>query len=106
MYIFIRIKIRGANSHDNNELCLPSRLICQKIRQKTQRCRKNACDGLEMRITRKQKCDRHDVNCGSRNAHCSVYKVEVISLAFKWLIVLRKCAIKHTESLIKAAWPL
>ena len=59
MYIFIRIKIRGANSHDSNELCLPSRLICQKIRQKTQRCRKNACDGLEMRITRKQKCHRH-----------------------------------------------
>ena len=46
------------------------------------------------------------VNCGSRKTHCSVYKVEVISLAFKWLIVLRKCAIKHTESLIKVAWPL
>ena len=28
-------------------------------------------------------------NCGSQNARCSVYKVEIISLAFKWLIVLR-----------------
>ena len=27
--------------------------------------------------------------CGLQNAHCSVYKVEIISLAFKWLIVLR-----------------
>ena len=28
-------------------------------------------------------------NCGSRNARCSVYKVEIISFAFKWLILLR-----------------
>ena len=43
------------------------------------------------------------VNCGSRNECCSVYKVEIISLAFKWLIVLRsamkKRTIKCTESL-------
>ena len=29
------------------------------------------------------------VKCGSRNARNSVSKVEIISLAFKWLIVLR-----------------
>ena len=28
-------------------------------------------------------------NCGSRNACCSISKVEIVSLAFKWLIVLR-----------------
>ena len=28
-------------------------------------------------------------NCGSQNALFSVSKVEIISLAFKWLIVLR-----------------
>ena len=29
------------------------------------------------------------VNCGSRNVRCTIYKVELISLAFKWLIILR-----------------
>ena len=29
------------------------------------------------------------MNCGSWNAHCSVCKVEIISVAFKWLIILR-----------------
>ena len=29
------------------------------------------------------------VNCGSRNARCSFSKVQIISLVFKWLIVLR-----------------
>ena len=36
------------------------------------------------------------------NSHCFLYKVEMNSLAFKWLIVLRpalKCTIKRTESL-------
>ena len=36
------------------------------------------------------------VNCGSWNARCTVYKVEIISLAFKWLIVLRS-AIKTRD---------
>ena len=36
-------------------------------------------------------------NCGSRNARCSVSaKVEIISLAFKWLIVL-KSALKTRD---------
>ena len=39
-----------------------------------------------------------DVNCGSRNARCSVYKVEIISLAFKWLIVLRSAIKTHDQT--------
>ena len=41
------------------------------------------------------------VNYGLRNGRCSVYKVEIISLAFKWLIILRPAikAHKHTKSL-------
>ena len=43
------------------------------------------------------------VNCGLQNARCSIFKVKIISLSFKWLIVLRsakkKRAIKRTESL-------
>ena len=35
-------------------------------------------------------------NCGSEIARCSVYKVEIISLAFKWLLVLRS-AIKMCD---------
>ena len=35
-------------------------------------------------------------NCGSQNAGCSMSKVEIISLAFKWLIVLRS-AIKTCD---------
>ena len=41
-------------------------------------------------------------NCGLRNAHCSIYKVQIISLAFKLLIVLRSAiesVNKWTESL-------
>ena len=44
-------------------------------------------------------------NCGSRNARCPVYKVEIISLAFKRLIVLRsaktKSAIKRVLKRVK-----
>ena len=43
------------------------------------------------------------VNCASRNVHCSVSKVEIISLAFKWLIILMtaiKRVVKCTKSLI------
>ena len=46
-------------------------------------------------------------NCGSRNARCSVDKVEIISLAFKWLIVLRS-AIKtrdQTHRVLKMRMP-
>ena len=42
------------------------------------------------------------VNCASRNVHCSVSKVEIISLAFKWLIILMtaiKRVVKCTKSL-------
>ena len=48
-------------------------------------------DAVKMSITYKQKCDQsiQYVNCDSWNAHCSIYKVEIISLEFKWLIVLR-----------------
>ena len=37
-------------------------------------------------------------NCGSRNARCSVFKVEIISLAFKWLIVLRSAIKTHDQT--------
>ena len=40
------------------------------------------------------------MNCGSRNAHCSISKVEIVSLVFIWLIILGlaiKCVIKHTQ---------
>ena len=39
-------------------------------------------------------------NCGSRNAHCSIYKVEIISLAFKWLIILGS-AIKTCDQMYR-----
>ena len=34
------------------------------------------------------------VNCGSRNARCSVSKVEIISLTFKWLYIVLRSAVK------------
>ena len=37
------------------------------------------------------------VNCGLRNVHCSIYKVEMISLAFKWLIILRLALKMHNQ---------
>ena len=46
------------------------------------------------------------VNCGSRTARSSVSKFEIISLAFKWLIVLRS-AIKtrdQTHRVLKNAF--
>ena len=49
---------------------------------------------LKMRITCKQKCDQNV--CESWNVRCAVYKVEIISLAFQWLIVLRS-AIKTRD---------
>ena len=57
-----------------------------QIRQKTQRCRNNACDGLDNAYYLKTEMWP---NCGSRNTRCSVSKVKIISLAFKWLILLR-----------------
>ena len=62
-----------------------------EIRRKTRRCRKNAYDGLEnayliVFILVNRNVTEMSVNCGSRNARCSVYKVEIISLAFKWLL--------------------
>ena len=40
------------------------------------------------------------VNCGSQNVCCSIAKVEIISLAFKWLIILRS-AMKMCFLLVK-----
>ena len=60
-----------------------------EIHQKGKGAVKMRTTVLKMRITCKQKCDRNDyVNCGWRNVHRSIYKLE-ISLALKWLIVLR-----------------
>ena len=53
-----------------------------EIRRKTQRCHKNAYDGLENAYHRN--VTEMYANCSSRNARCSVAKVEIISLAFKW----------------------
>ena len=75
-----------------------------EICQKTQRCRKNAYDGLENAYYLRNVTEMSE-NCGSRNAGCSISKVEIISLAFKWLIVLRS-AIKtrdQTHGVLKNA---
>ena len=58
---------------------------------------------LEMHITCKQIWTKMYVNRISRNACCSVYKLEIISLALKWIIVLRS-AIKmrdHMHRILK-----
>ena len=68
----------------------PLHLVCQKYVRK----RKGA---VKMCITCKNVTEMY-VNCDSRNAHGFVYKVEIISLTFKWLIALRY-VIKRTESL-------
>ena len=42
-------------------------------------------------------------NCSSRNVSCSVSKVEIISLAFKWLIVCTYhtyCAYQYLVNLV------
>ena len=51
---------------------------------------------LKVRITCKQKCDRNVYELWIADTRCSVYRVEIISLAFKWLIVLRS-AIKSRD---------
>ena len=38
------------------------------------------------------------VNCGSRTVHFSISKVEIISLAFKWLIILRSAIKTHDQT--------
>ena len=68
----------------------PLHLVCQKYVRK----RKGA---VKMCITCKNVTEMY-VNCDSQNVHGFVYKVEIISLTFKWLIVLRYM-IKRTESL-------
>ena len=80
--------------------------FASEIRQKTQRCRKNAYGGLENAyyLVNRNVTEMY-ANCGSRNARCSVSKVEIISSAFKWLIVLRS-AIKtrdQTDRVLKNA---
>ena len=60
-----------------------------ETRWKTQRCRKNAYDGTNMCILAKGNVTEIYEYCGLQNVHCSASKVEIISLAFKWLIVLK-----------------
>ena len=38
------------------------------------------------------------VNCGSWNVCCSLAKVEILSLAYKWLIVLRSAIQMHPQT--------
>ena len=38
------------------------------------------------------------LSCGSWNAHCSLAKVEIISLAFKRLIILRPAIKMHPQT--------
>ena len=56
------------------------------------KCRKNVYDSLKnayYSVLVNIYMTEIYVNCGSWNVHCSVSKVEIVSLAFKWLIVLR-----------------
>ena len=65
-----------------------------EIRQKMSEIRQKTCMAdLKMRINCKQKCDR-----SLRNAGCSISKVEIISLGFKWLIVLRSAIKTHDQT--------
>ena len=58
-----------------------------EIREKMQRCHKNAYDSLEnVYHPVNRNVTEMAANCGSQNVHCSAYKVERISLAFKWLL--------------------
>ena len=52
-----------------------------------------------MRITCKDKRDQNVLyaNCDLWNARCSISKVEIISLAFKWLMVLRSAIKMHDQ---------
>ena len=70
---------------------LSSLVICQKM----QMCCKNAYDGLENVLLVIIYVTEMYANCVSRNANCSIYKVEIISLAFKWLIILRSAIKMH-----------
>ena len=57
---------------------------------------------LKMCITCKQKCDRNKCELWCVEWVLFRFQIEIINLAFKWLIVLRsaiKRAIKRTESL-------
>ena len=53
-----------------------------QICQKTQRSRRNAYDSLKNVLLVNRNVTEMYVNCGSQNVRCSVYKVEIISLAF------------------------
>ena len=76
-------------------MCQPLHLVWQKYVRKSMKMseirQKTCMADLKMRINCKQKCDR-----SLRNAGCSISKVEIISLGFKWLIVLRS-AIKTRD---------
>ena len=61
---------------------------------------------LKMLLLVNRNVTEMDAICGSRNARCSVSKVDIISLAFKWLIILRS-AIKmrdQTHRVLKNAF--
>ena len=83
----------------------PSHLVCQKYVRKHKVAVKMRMTVLKMCIVNRNVTEMF-VNCGSRNARWAVYKVEIISLAFKWLIVLRS-AIKardQTHRVLKNAY--
>ena len=66
-------------------------LGASEIHWKMQRCSKNVYDSLknEYYCLVNRNVTEVYANSDSWNAHCSVSKFEIISLAFKWLIVLR-----------------
>ena len=73
---------------NHQHMTQPSPLVCQKYIEK--------CKGA-VKVCRSWKCvllvninvTKMYANCGLWNARCSFSKVEIISLAFKWLILLR-----------------
>lgn len=58
--------------------------MCQEM----QRCRKNVMMVLKMCTSRRHNVSEMYANYGLWNACCTVPKVETISSAFKWLIIL------------------
>ena len=64
-------------------------LALPEILQKSKGAVKMCMTVLKMLLLVNRNVTKMSANCGSRNACCFVYKVEIISLAFKRLIVLR-----------------
>ena len=84
------------NLFDNQRQMYPSR-----IHWKMQRCRTNPYySKAEFMLS------RIHVNCGLWNVHCSIFKVEIISLAFKGLISLRLDIKTCDQTSLKICLPL